>query len=161
MMIPESPDPTETRRALTAVLELLRPGFHAVYRAVEANLAGTGVSAPMRGLLGLLVDGQPRTAPQIARELRIPRQFALKLIDSLAAMDLVRRQPNPAHRRSPLVMLTASGRDLTDLILAREWEAARPLADAFTAAEFRVAARVLDSLVQHFDLPETEAHGRD
>ena len=148
MMIPESPDPTETRRALTAVLELLRPGFHAVYRAVEANLAGTGVSAPMRGLLGLLIDGQPRTAPQIARELRIPRQFALKLIDSLAAMDLVRRQPNPAHRRSPRYVLTPRGQQLYARAEAAWLARAAGLARQIPPAEALVARQTLEALLQ-------------
>lgn len=161
MMTCDDPDPAETRRALGAVLALLRPAYHAVYRAVEGNLAGTDVSAPMRGLLGLLTDGQSRTAPQISRELRIPRQFALRLIDSLAEMDLVRRHPNPAHRRSPLVALTAPGRELTDRILAREWEAVRPVTRDFTAAELATAARVLDRLLQHFEIREGDMDGTD
>jgi DNA-binding MarR family transcriptional regulator len=53
-------------------------------------------------------DG-PQTVPALARVRAVRRQTLQPIIDQLAAEHLVAIAPNPAHARSPLVMLTERG----------------------------------------------------
>jgi MarR family transcriptional regulator, organic hydroperoxide resistance regulator len=50
----------------------------------------------------------------IAEELKITTGGTSKLVDRIEASGYCRRLPNPADRRSSLLELTASGRDLLD-----------------------------------------------
>lgn len=143
---------------IVQLVALLRPTFHAVYRAVELNLEGTGVSAPMRGLLERLLDDRPKTVPELARILQIPRQFALKLTTELESKQLVFRHPNPAHKKSDFVSLTDRGRSLITRILQSEWEALAPIAAQFTKADCATAVRVLQGVSRHFAAEAGAAH---
>jgi len=53
-------------------------------------------------------DG-PKTVPALARIRAVRRQTLQPIIDQLAAEYLVTLAPNPAHARSPLVILTERG----------------------------------------------------
>lgn len=53
-------------------------------------------------------DG-PKTVPALARIRAVRRQTLQPIIDQLAAEQLVTLAPNPAHARSPLVILTERG----------------------------------------------------
>lgn len=68
-------------------------------------------------LLSAISDG-PRTVPQVARRLGLVRQSVQRTADHLASMSLVTFAPNPDHRRSTLVELTAAGRTALDKINA-------------------------------------------
>ena len=57
------------------------------------------------------IEAGPFTVPQIARRLGVSRQHILRLTNDLATEDLVELVPNPDHKTSPLVTLTAAGRD--------------------------------------------------
>lgn len=149
------------RHPILELMTLLRPTFHTVYRAVDRNLDGTGVSAPMRGLLEQLLDDRPRTVPELARVLQIPRQFALKLTTELERRGLVFRHPNPAHETSDFVSLTDEGRSLTTSILQREWDALAPVAAQFTEAELAIAVQVLLGVRRHFEKPAGATHGEN
>src|ERR1700727_2916192 len=57
------------------------------------------------------IEAGPFTVPQIARRLGVSRQHILRLTNDLATEGLVELVPNPDHKTSPLVTLTAAGRD--------------------------------------------------
>lgn len=139
------------RKVAERVLSLLRPSYHATYRAVERNLLDSGITAPVRGLLQLLADGESRTVPQIARQLRIPRQFALRLVDEAVALALVGRTLNPDHKRAHFVQITPAGASLIAIIQTREWDAVRPLMEKLPQEDLDATARVLSELIAYFD----------
>lgn len=143
---------------VTDVAALLRPAFHAVYRAVESNLQAEPVSVPARGLLELLADQVPRTPPQIARALRIPRQFALTLVSDLDSLGLVHRIDNPEHKRSRFVAILPAGLELISRVKRQEWEALRPLANTLSEDDLEAAKRVLSQFVAYFDQYLEESH---
>ncbi|HJS72980.1 MAG TPA: MarR family transcriptional regulator [Vicinamibacteria bacterium] len=68
--------------------------------------------------------GAGRTVPQIARRMGMARQSVQRVADLLAESRLVRFEPNPDHRRSPILRATDEGvrvRDRLDRKL-RGWE---------------------------------------
>ena len=101
----------------------------------------------------------PRNQGAIAEELGIDRTVLTYLIDDLERLDLVARRPDPADRRSRLVVATAGGRATwqrrQDELRRVEAHVLSPLpaADtaAFTALLSRLACRA-HALDPHTDL---------
>lgn len=57
---------------------------------------------------------EPTTVPNVARTMNQSRQYIQRITDDLARDGHVVARPNPAHRRSPLISATPSGRGLLD-----------------------------------------------
>lgn len=74
----------------------------------------------------LLAIGSGRTVPQIARRMGMARQSVQRIADMLAEARLVRFEPNPDHRRSPLLRTTEEGSRLRERLerQLRGWEQA-------------------------------------
>ena len=72
----------------------------------------------------LLAIGSGRTVPQIARRMGMARQSVQRIADLLAEARLVRFEPNPDHRRSPLLRTTEEGSRLRERLerQLRGWE---------------------------------------
>jgi DNA-binding MarR family transcriptional regulator len=89
------------------------------------HLAGQVGQTQARWQLLSVVSDEARSVPQAARRLGVSRQAVQRLADELDADGLVRYVTNPQHRRSPLLELTAIGRQTLDGITAaaREWQA--------------------------------------
>ena len=66
-------------------------------------------------LLSAISDGA-RTVPQVARRLGFVRQSVQRTADYLNSKSLVRFVPNPDHKRSTLIELTAEGRTTLERI---------------------------------------------
>jgi DNA-binding MarR family transcriptional regulator len=78
-------------------------------RRVGDELAGrVGQTQARWQLLSVLSEGD-WTAATAARRLGVSRQAVQRIADVLQAERLVRIEPNPAHRRSPLLRLTHRG----------------------------------------------------
>jgi DNA-binding MarR family transcriptional regulator len=82
---------------------------HRLIQAAEELHADLAISAPSRAVLEYLEREGPTSVPAIARARYVTRQHIQATVDALADGGLVRRAANPAHRRSPLVELTAVG----------------------------------------------------
>ena len=68
--------------------------------------------------------GAGRTVPQIARRMGMARQSVQRVADLLAESRLVRFEPNPDHRRSPILRATDEGVRVRDRLQRklRGWE---------------------------------------
>ncbi len=71
---------------------------------------------------------QPMTVAQIGRRIGISRQSTRKTVIRLLEQNLIELQPNPDHRRSPLVALTDKGQVIMDALRDRQVS----LTDSFT-----------------------------
>src|SRR5438874_13287905 len=101
---------TNTSHKLVKVLdEAVALNFRLQRVAEELHRQGPASSA-RRGLLRSLSDEGPQSVPQMARTRTVSRQYVQTLVNSLMEDGLVEMAPNPAHRRSGLVQLTADGR---------------------------------------------------
>lgn len=85
--------------------------------AWAARFYGKGqLSGPRRTVLVSLASSGPQTVAQMARRRSQSRQRFQPLVDALVADGLLQASPNPAHRQSPLIELTARGRKMVDRI---------------------------------------------
>ncbi|MGW7486686.1 MarR family winged helix-turn-helix transcriptional regulator [Streptomyces sp. NPDC054786] len=143
-------EPTTTDDLLYGVIRRLWPLHRTVVRAVERELAGTGMTAGEHALLDALRTEGPRTVPQLARGMGLDRQPVQRWVNHAVELGLVATAPNPAHRRSSLIRLTAEGTEAIRGV--QECEAAelrQRLAD-LSAEDVRTALRVLDRLGEEF-----------
>ncbi len=86
-------------------LDRLRRAIHALAPEESRDLTLRQIAA----LLLIHDGGAPRTACALAAELGIPRPAMTRALDRLGALDLARREPDPACRRNVLVRATAHG----------------------------------------------------
>jgi DNA-binding MarR family transcriptional regulator len=122
-----------------------------------------GLTASQRAVVEFLFETGEHTVPQIARAKRVSRQHIQVLVDTLIPSGLVALRDNPAHKRSPLVTLTARGRRTFEVARAREAVLLAELAgrldardlDATLATLDRVRAAIEDRLAPGGDDDET------
>jgi len=95
-----------------ALFDLIFATARAFFRLRAAGAKTGAVTSWGGGLFGLLhglAEAGPQTVPQIARARPVSRQRIQKLVDEMAADELVAFMENPAHKRSKLVHLTTKG----------------------------------------------------
>jgi len=78
------------------------------------------LTSACRGVLRDLARLGPRTVPQLARRRECSRQHVQALVNRLVADGMAELIPNPDHRRSQLVSLTAAGSDALEAMWRRE-----------------------------------------
>jgi DNA-binding MarR family transcriptional regulator len=133
--------------ALYGVIRLVRPLFKTLYNAVEANLAGTGVTIPMRGLMECLTGVGPCTVPQLARMLMLKRQVVQRMVNELIGAGFGEAVANEAHARSSLIRLTDAGHNAFAALRAVEEARTVPVAAALSAADVEACRRVMAAMI--------------
>jgi len=94
--------------------------FHRLRATAELLHGGGELSAARRGVLRSLAREGPQTVPRLASARPVSRQHIQAIVDALAHDGLVNTMPNPAHKRSSLMRLTAEGRATVREIERRE-----------------------------------------
>lgn len=122
------------------------------YVADQIHGAG-GRSETARGVLRGLVRYGARTVPQLAFARSVTRQHTQEVVDGLIADGLVERKPNPAHRRSLLVVPTARG---IEVVAALDAEDARTMIAVgatmkASRGDLAITARVLREMREGFE----------
>ena len=113
--------------------------------------SGAPLSAPQRAVLEFLDRGGPQTVPALARSRSVSRQHIQSSVNELAALGWLQTQPNPAHRRSPLIALTQSGRGRLAAAQAIEASIVDAIGQHFADDDLIVTARTLAALEKFFD----------
>ena len=136
--------------SLAQVFDLVGPLYRRAQRKVEQDVPAEGLSVGVRAVLTLLRGHGPMTVPQIGRAQALSRQFVQRMVNEAAARGLVESTPNPAHKRSSLIRLTAAGDRLVDTVLRRE-HATLSQIDDLTDAEIQACRKVLSRLLRLLD----------
>ncbi|HUR21018.1 MAG TPA: MarR family winged helix-turn-helix transcriptional regulator [Vicinamibacterales bacterium] len=134
------------KNARTRGLALLFNETVALYLRLSADAAaihaaGT-LSGPRRTLLSALQAG-PQTVSHLARSRAQTRQRLQPIVNALVRDGLVEAIPNPMHKRSPLMRLTASGQEYVRDMLEKEGALLARLRPRSSATELLDAAAVL------------------
>ena len=84
----------------------------AVQTRIESSLSPLGLSLAKLNVLGILVRSNgPLTLGELAQRLACVRSNVTQLVDRLESDGLVRREADPADRRSIRAVVTDTGRD--------------------------------------------------
>lgn len=145
---PENPSfgaPESARfTAAGAALFRLLDSVEALQRTIPV-----GPSAHSRlDILRRLAREGPQTMSRLARSRGGSRQGVQRLARTLAEEGWVELQPNPRHRRAPLLALTHRGEEIYRELARREAEGLNQLAAGCDAAELHAAARLMRGLLQ-------------
>ncbi|WP_433725081.1 MarR family winged helix-turn-helix transcriptional regulator [Actinoplanes sp. CA-051413] len=132
--------------ALYEVLRHVRPLVLNSARVVEAALRPEGLSVGTRAVLEVLAEHGPATVPAIGDRLDLARQGVQRHVNDLLKLGYVESRPNPAHRRSVLIVLTGSGTEVIGRIRDDELRQLATLAPDCTEQEIVTAAKVLAAL---------------
>jgi DNA-binding MarR family transcriptional regulator len=108
------------RKSLITLIDAIRLAFNQMRASADTAHADLGITAAMRAVLERLVRGGPQTVPDTARARNVSRQHIQKIVDGLGEAGLIDLKANPAHKRSPLIVLSAKGRELFRTIEKRE-----------------------------------------
>ncbi|WP_395541039.1 MarR family winged helix-turn-helix transcriptional regulator [Neotabrizicola sp. sgz301269] len=146
-------------RDIKAITGLIRPVFHGLYKAAELNLKTRSISVPQRGMLQCLLEHGAQTVPRLAQLLLVQRQFALRLANELEQLKLVKREPNPAHKRSDRFRLSEAGDRLTTEVLAIEASVSAQALGQITDEELSAAVKVLSALGSYFGAERSDDAG--
>jgi len=125
--------------------------------ADAATIHGQGtLSGPCRTVLATLARSGPLTVAQMARARGQSRQRFQPLVNRLLAEGLVEAQPNPRHKISALIALTARGRSEVRRSLEREAALRERLMVASTPKALLQAAAILHEVreASEAQLPE-------
>ena len=106
--------------SLIALIDAVRLAFNQMRASADAAHADLGITAAMRAVLERLARGGPQTVPDMARARNVSRQHIQKIVDGLGEVGLIDLNANPAHKRSPLIVLSADGRKQFKIIEKRE-----------------------------------------
>lgn len=124
----------------------------ALYWRLTADAAAIhrkgSLSGPRRTILQALASSGPQTVAHLARQRSQSRQRFQPLVNALIREGLVRAQPNPVHRRSALLELTADGHRHVKTIIAREQSLRDRLRPSSSRTALKKAAAVLRDVRQ-------------
>jgi DNA-binding MarR family transcriptional regulator len=139
---------------LAEVYLVVGPLYRKVLRAVDRDQPVMGMPVGVRAVLDQLRREGPRTVPAMAREQDLSRQFVQRMVHHAADGGWVRSVPNPEHRRSQLIRLTAAGEGAIDAVHAREHALLRDVDGGLTAADVTATLRVLRAMEAALDRVE-------
>ena len=111
-------------------------------------------SSGRRSILKSLGQEDALTVPEMARSRSVSRQHIQTLVNELDADGLVTTRPNPAHKRSRLVVLTSTGRRFLKEMSAHEKQLLSGLAAGIPLDDFRRATRLVRELKRRLESEE-------
>jgi DNA-binding MarR family transcriptional regulator len=127
--------------------ELFLRAARRMRRSQTDRLAPLGLTpAQSRALRVISRSEEPLRMMDLAEQLGVVPRSVTTLVDALEAAGLVRREPDPANRRSILIRLTDRGRSLrTEMQLARR-QAAEDLFAPLTQTQRATLRELLSAL---------------
>ncbi|GAA5064964.1 MarR family winged helix-turn-helix transcriptional regulator [Roseibacterium beibuensis] len=115
--------------------------------AGDALVADLGLTSARWQVLGaVILEDRPLTVAQIARRMGLTRQSVQRVVSDLEAVQLVRFEDNPDHKRAKLVALTEAGEAAYAEADTRQIAWARDLADGMEPGALSTTVRVLQLL---------------
>jgi len=125
---------------------LIRRLFRAMAGTADQYLSVLGITAADRAVLEFLSAGEPLAVPEIAARYDVSRQHVQVTVNHLLDKGLVEANPNPRHKRSPLISITTDGRQLFSRIRRREHKLIDELFSDIPESNRRVTRRTLKTL---------------
>lgn len=130
------------------IVWLIRRLFRALAEESEAKLSEHGISVADRAVMEFLYREKTLTVPAIAQRYQVSRQHVQVTVNELLAMQLVRSSANPRHKRSPLISLTSTGRELFSQIISADHRTVEELFDGTPRNDRLVTIRTLECLLK-------------
>ncbi len=129
------------------IIWLIRRLFRALGQKSNESLQKFGISAADRAVLEFLYPDEALSVPDIAARYQVSRQHVQVTVNALLDSKFLATKVNPRHKRSPLISLTAKGRNLFSRIKNQDLEIVDELFSAISAKERRTTQKTLNTLL--------------
>ncbi|AWN52267.1 MarR family winged helix-turn-helix transcriptional regulator [Methylobacterium sp. 17Sr1-1] len=142
-------DPERSRRAFSdLVVDVFRLNGDLI-EAGDALVHDLGLTSARWQVLGAVaLAPAPLPVAHVARNMGLARQSVQRVVDDMRADGLVRLDPNPHHRRAPLVALTPRGEAAYGQAMARKDLWADGLTEGLPPEAIEAAGTLLRALQQ-------------
>ncbi|WP_436761811.1 MarR family winged helix-turn-helix transcriptional regulator [Streptosporangium sp. V21-05] len=118
----------------TELADLVHGVGHRLRRGYGERLGPLGLSPGQARALRVIVDSEPPLRMvQLAERLRIVPRSVTPVVDALEEAGLVRREVDPANRRSTLLVVTGEGRERYEQVREARRRVAEELFSVLTA----------------------------
>lgn len=143
---------TPSGKALTdLVLELFRLNNRLIV-AGDQLVASIRLTSARWKVLGTITTAkQPQPVAWLARNMGGNRQNVQRIVNDLANEGLVTFQPNPHHRRAPLVVLTDAGQQTFNYAMHLQTPWINALSDGISPADLETTHRVITALCRKLE----------
>jgi DNA-binding MarR family transcriptional regulator len=129
------------------IIWLIRRLFRALSQKSSENIEAFGISVADRVVMEFLYPDKRLSVPEIAEQYNVSRQHVQVTVNSLLDSGLVVTKENPRHKRSPLIMLNAKGRELFGAIFKKDEEAIDILFSHVSKKSINITQQTLQSLL--------------
>ncbi|MCU0789356.1 MAG: MarR family winged helix-turn-helix transcriptional regulator, partial [Verrucomicrobia bacterium] len=138
---------TPSGKAFTdLVLQLFRLN-NRLLAAGDRLVADIGLTSARWKVLGTISAAkQPQPVAWLARDMAGNRQNVQRIVNDLVNEGLVEFQPNPHHRRAPLVVLTDAGKQAFDDAMRLQVPWINELSDGLSVTDIETTHRVMAAL---------------
>jgi DNA-binding MarR family transcriptional regulator len=130
---------------LEHLIDEIRLTFHSL-SALATRVNDHDLDASGRAVLEFLSIHGPTTVPDIARQRGVSRQHIQTIVNELSEHGFTTLQPNPAHRRSHRIALTAAGTAVIDAVVERERSLLTPFSNCQNPATIAATATTIANL---------------
>lgn len=141
---------TKRTPAGTALTDLILDLFSLNNRVTAAGdrlVAGLGLTSARWQILGTIVAAdRPQPVAWLARDLGAHRQNVQRIVNDLDKEGLVAFEPNPHHRRAPLVVLTAKGKRTYEAAMRLQTPWVNNLSDGLRVEDIETTHSVMTAL---------------
>jgi len=141
---------TKRTPAGTALTDLILDLFSLNNRVTAAGdrlVAGLGLTSARWQILGTIVAAdRPQPVAWLARDLGAHRQNVQRIVNDLDKEGLVAFEPNPHHRRAPLVVLTAKGKRTYEAAMRLQAPWVNNLSDGLRVEDIETTHSVMTAL---------------
>jgi DNA-binding MarR family transcriptional regulator len=129
------------------IVWLTRRLFRALAQKSDASLHDIGVSVADRAVMEFLYPDGELSVPEIAERYQVSRQHVQVTVNGLLQAGFLVARVNPRHKRSPLIVLTRSGRNIFRTIKARDDKAVKKLFSKISEKDKGVTRKTLAALL--------------
>jgi len=136
------------------VIWLVRRLFRSLAATADRYLKDDELTAAERAVMEFLYPDEKLSVPGIAGKYQTSRQHIQVTVNELLSKDLIQAQVNPRHKRSPLLRLSAPGRETFAEIRRNETALVTKLFADLNPQDIEVTRRVLQSLLTHSESGE-------
>jgi DNA-binding MarR family transcriptional regulator len=95
---------------LSDLLKEIRINYQLLRKGVEVVHKGSDLSIGVRAVIEILNDQGAMTVPHLAKTRHMSRQSIQVMVDEMLKMGWLETKPNPFHKKSSLIELTAEGK---------------------------------------------------
>ncbi len=143
----KAPRRTRSGEALTGLILELFLLNNRLLSAGDRLVADVGLTSARWKLLGTIAAAErPQPVAWLARDMGGSRQNVQRIVNELASEGLLQFEPNPHHRRAPLVLMTDAGQQAFDDAMRLQVPWINDLADGLSADDIETTERVIAAL---------------